>query len=108
VTYEVEGSGYINSSVVAEDLAGRVDGSGEIRLSGSAVSSDLRVTGSGRISSGELNTDACVAYIAGSGNVDVDVNLALDVTITGSGIVYYGGDPEITSHISGSGKIVRK
>jgi hypothetical protein len=107
VTYQLEGSGSIFSGVTAEDLSARIDGSGEIRLSGTVASSDLRVIGSGRIQSGQLITGVCTAYISGSGTVDTYVNQALDVTINGSGIVYYDGNPTITSQISGSGKIIK-
>jgi len=108
VNYELEGSGSINSSVTAENLAALLEGSGEIRLNGTAVSSDLRIIGSGRIKAGQLNTDACVAYISGSGTLDTDVNHALDVTIIGSGIVYYSGNPVVESYISGSGKVIKQ
>jgi len=85
VNYELEGSGSINSSVSTESLAVQLEGSGEIKLNGTAVNSDLSLIGSGRIKAGQLNTDTCVAYISGSGTTDTDVNLALEVTIIGSG-----------------------
>jgi len=56
----------------------------------------------------QLNTDVCVAYFSGSVIIDTDVNNTLDVTIIGSGVVNYFGNPVITSDISGSGKIVRQ
>jgi len=108
VEYALEGSGEINSSVTTENLAASIEGSGEIRLNGEALSTDLRITGSGRIEAGQLNTDACVAYISGSGTIDTDVNDALDVTIIGSGILYYSGNPAVESYISGSGKVVKQ
>jgi len=104
---EIGGSGYMNISAVTEDLTAQVNGSGEIRLSGTAVSSDFSVIGSGNINSGNLGTDVCTAYISGSGTIDAYVNQALDVTIVGSGIFYYDGDPAITKDISGSGKVLR-
>lgn len=107
VNYELEGSGSINSSVSTESLAARLEGSGEIKLNGTAVSSDLRLIGSGRINAGQLTTDTCVAYISGSGTTDTDVNHTLDVTIIGSGIVYYTGNPVVESNISGSGKVIK-
>jgi hypothetical protein len=94
--------------VSAEDLACQIDGSGEIRLNGASVNSELRVIGSGHIRGNQLNTDVCVAYISGSGTIDTWVNHALDVTIIGSGIVYYSGNPAVESYISGSGKAVKQ
>ena len=107
VTYELEGSGLINSNLTAETLVSQVEGSGEIRLSGTAVSEDLKIIGSGRIKADQVNADACVVYISGSGIADAWVNNALDVTIIGSGIVYYQGNPTVESYISGSGKVIR-
>jgi len=107
VTYELEGSGLINSNLTVETLVSQVEGSGEIRLSGTAVSEDLKIIGSGRIKADQVNTDACVVYISGSGIADTWVNNALDVTIIGSGIVYYEGNPTVESYISGSGKVIK-
>jgi hypothetical protein len=108
VDYDLEGSGSINSHVTTENLVALVEGSGEIRLNGSSVNSDLRLIGSGRIRAGDLNTGACVAYISGSGTIETDVDHALDVTIIGSGNVYYSGDPVVESYISGSGKVIKQ
>jgi hypothetical protein len=105
---EIEGSGNIDCAADVENLYSQIEGSGEIRMNGSALNSELRVIGSGHQRAGEFNTDVCIAYISGSGIIDTDVNNSLDVTITGSGIVNYFGNPVITSHISGSGKIVKQ
>ncbi len=105
---ELEGSGNIDCVGDVENLYSQIEGSGEIKISGSALNSELRVIGSGHLRAGELNTDVCTAYISGSGIIDTDVNNSLDVTIIGSGIVNYFGNPVITSYISGSGKIVKQ
>jgi hypothetical protein len=107
-TFELEGSGSITGSIITGNLAALVEGSGEIRLSGEAVNADLKILGSGRINANQVNTDVCLAYISGSGIIETFVNNALDVTIIGSGTVYYEGDPTVESYISGSGKVVRQ
>jgi hypothetical protein len=107
-TLDVAGSGNIDCAAEVKSLTSRIEGSGEIRINGSAQRSDLKVIGSGRQRAGEFNTDVCIAYISGSGIIDADVSNSLDVTIIGSGIVNYFGNPVITSHISGSGKIVKQ
>lgn len=108
VRLELEGSGNVDCSVEVENLYSQIEGSGEIRINGSTLNSELRVIGSGHQRAGELHSDVCKAYISGSGIIDTDVSNSLDVTITGSGIVNYFGNPVITSHISGSGKIVKQ
>lgn len=105
---DLEGSGNIDCSADVENLLSRIEGSGDISINGTAVSSEFKVTGSGHIRAAQLNTDVCTAFISGSGVIDTDVNNTLDVTITGSGTVNYYGNPVVTSHISGSGKIVKQ
>lgn len=107
-TLELEGSGNIDFGTNVEDLYAECEGSGEIRLNGEARNSELRVIGSGHLRASQLNTDICIAFINGSGTIDTDVNISLDVTIMGSGTVNYYGNPVISSYISGSGKIVRQ
>ena len=107
-TLYLEGSGNIDCAADVKNLSSKIEGSGEIKISGSALNSDFKVIGSGHQRAGQLNTDVCIAYISGSGIIDTDVNNTLDVTIIGSGIVNYFGNPVITSYISGSGKIVKQ
>lgn len=104
----MEGSGYIDCGADVEDLYSQIEGSGEIKITGSAMNSELRITGSGHMRAGHLDTESCITYIIGSGTIDTRVSKTLDVTIMGSGIVNYFGNPVITSYISGSGKIVKQ
>jgi hypothetical protein len=107
-TLDLEGSGNIDCAADVKNLSSKIEGSGEIRINGSALNSDFKVIGSGHQRASELITDVCTAYISGSGIIDTEVNNSLDVTIIGSGIVNYFGNPVITSYISGSGKIVKQ
>lgn len=104
----LEGSGNIECEADMEDLYSQIDGSGEIKIIGSALNSEIRVIGSGHQRADQLSTDVCITYISGSGIIDTRVSKSLDVTIIGSGIVNYLGNPVITSYISGSGKIVKR
>ena len=107
-TLDLVGSGNIDCAADVQSLTSKIEGSGEIKINGSALRSDFKIIGSGHQGAGEFNTDVCIAYISGSGIIDTDVNNSLDVTIIGSGIVNYFGNPVITSYISGSGKIVKR
>jgi hypothetical protein len=104
----LEGSGKIECKADVEDLHSQIEGSGEIIITGSALNAEFRITGSGHQNGSQLTTDVCTTYIAGSGIIDTRVSKTLDVTIMGSGIVNYFGNPVITSYISGSGKIVKQ
>jgi len=105
---ELEGSGNINCDVVAENLTTQLEGSGEIKLYGDCIDADHKIIGSGSIKAGQVNSDVCVIYISGSGTVDAHVNNAMDVTIIGSGRVYYTGNPTIQQYISGSGEVIER
>ncbi len=104
----LEGSGNIECGADVDDLYSQIEGSGEIQTTGSALNSELRITGSGRQRASHLNSEVCITYIVGSGIIDTRVSKSLDVTIMGSGIVNYFGNPVVTSYISGSGKIVKQ
>jgi Putative auto-transporter adhesin, head GIN domain len=106
--FELEGSGLINCYLITENLSTQLEGSGKIILHGECISADHKIIGSGNIEAGEVSAEVCVIYISGSGTVDADVNEALDVTIIGSGKVYYTGTPAIESYISGSGEIIER
>src|SRR5436190_1477381 len=44
-------------------------------------------------------------HLSGSGDMQVNLSQTLDATISGSGSVYYRGQPLISTHISGSGTV---
>jgi len=67
---------------------------------------DIYLTGSGGFSGFALSAQSCQVNINGSGNCEVSTALRLDVSITGSGSVFYKGTPSIKDHISGSGRVV--
>lgn len=104
---ELSGSGSIECGFIAESIEAEVSGSGIMSLSGQAGNGYLRVSGSGEIRALQCDLSNCDANISGSGNVIVSVADALEAWISGSGCVYYMGNPGIISHISGSGKVVR-
>jgi hypothetical protein len=108
VNAQLEGSGLINCRLVSENLTASIEGSGEIKLSGESLNTDYKIIGSGQIKANYLNTGVSVVYISGSGVADTRVSNALDVTIMGSGIVYYTGNPSVESSISGSGKVIKR
>jgi len=104
----LEGSGLINCNLITESLEAQLEGSGEIKLRGECTTSDQNIIGSGKIKSSELESEECTVRISGSGIADVHVNNTLDVTIIGSGTVYYTGDPTIETYISGSGQVIER
>lgn len=101
----VSGSGNIDLEVDTEELKTTISGSGNAQLKGDATTHDITISGSGNIQSYDLATEKSTVKVFGSGKSEVSVSNELDITITGSGDVYYKGDPSINTQISGSGKL---
>ncbi len=106
LTLELKGSGEIDLDVEAEQLGSIVSGSGEIRLSGSAKALRHTIAGSGDLNAFRLETERSEIKITGSGNCELSASNRLEVLISGSGTVFYRGDPRTVSQVvSGSGKV---
>lgn len=105
----VSGSG--NISVEQADVDGKIDatvsGSGSIKvLDGSAKRTDLTISGSGGIEMPGVPVKNATTHTSGSGIMKINVSETLESSISGSGSVYYYGNPVISAHISGSGKLI--
>jgi len=83
-------------------------GSGNVRITDpmETYQMDISILGSGSFSGFLLNTQECQVDIVGSGNCEITAESSLDVSIDGSGSVFYKGTPLIKDHISGSGRVV--
>jgi hypothetical protein len=89
-----------------KDLA--ISGSGRINVGpgfGGQSSRDLAVSGSGTIDSRSLVSDAVEVAVSGSGIVRTGASRSLQAAINGSGRITYRGNPAVTSAVSGSGRI---
>lgn len=103
------GSGFIDvMDVNGSTLQAMVSGSGKIKVSGGTVSNQsLEISGSAEMDMAGTISQHTTGRIAGSGNMKVNVQQRLDVSISGSGRVRYLGNPVINSTISGSGAVAR-
>ncbi len=107
--FAVSGSGDIELEVETSDIQSAISGSGDIILSGNANTQEVAISGSGGISAYDLKTDKASISISGSGQCKVNVSSSLEVSIAGSGDVYYKGNPaKLDSSIVGSGDVVAK
>jgi hypothetical protein len=92
--------------LIADKVKAEILGSGNINLSGSAEKLYIEIAGSGDANCSEFVTNAVKIEIAGSGDCHVVANEELLVDITGSGDVFYAGNPsEFRTSVIGSGKI---
>lgn len=108
IDMDVSGSGsiYVNK-LEADYIDANISGSGSITVfEGAANEEHCHISGSGNIDLLNLPAVNVTTSTSGSGNTLVNVSQRLDVTISGSGSVYYLGRPVISTHISGSGKVL--
>jgi hypothetical protein len=110
---ENNGSGKISLDSVTgtEVLDVRMAGSGAVQCYESLP--DLKklmvaISGSGAFRGFPATTGECAIKSSGSGDCEITVKNKLDVTISGSGIVYYKGRPEIKTSDSGSGQLISR
>jgi hypothetical protein len=82
--------------------SGRITATG-----GAAISENLKTDGSGKIDISAVAAKNVKARTIGSGDIKVKVSDHLEATIDGSGSIYFDGYPVLTSHVTGSGKIIR-
>jgi Putative auto-transporter adhesin, head GIN domain len=103
------GSGNISLQKVTANSIVAISGqSGRISATyGTAVNEDLKTDGSGKIDISAIASKNVTARTNGSGDIKVKVSDHLDATIDGSGSIYFDGYPVLTSHVAGTGKIIR-
>lgn len=103
---ELTGSGEIELDVETQQLESIISGSGEIRLRGSTKALRHTISGSGDLKAFNLETKRSEIKITGSGNCELSASNQLNVLISGSGTVFYRGDPQtVSQEVSGSGKV---
>jgi hypothetical protein len=107
IDLRLSGSGLIDVALdMKNDVNAQLGGSGLIFLEGDAKNAIYTMTGSGKIESFGLHVDNSDVDIDGSGRCETTAYYNLDVYITGSGTVWFKGDPRISRKISGSGRII--
>jgi len=104
----MSGSGGISfKQLDAEEVDVKISGSGKISLdAGSAEEMSTKISGSGKLNAERFEVSEFSGAISGSGGARITCKDELDVKISGSGNVYYHGDPRVNSVSSGSGKTV--
>ncbi|QHL86636.1 hypothetical protein GU926_03945 [Nibribacter ruber] len=103
----MSGSGFIDYSGNLKKLYVLHSGSGDVDLFGSTSYLESTLSGSGRLRGFAMATDSAKTTLTGSGYQQVWVNNFLEVIITGTGNVYYRGQPWFTStYTTSSGKLI--
>lgn len=104
---DMSGSGVIDlATETKNEVLANISGSGLIFLEGDAKSANFYISGSGKIQGFNLEVDNSTIDITGSGRCETKAFNRLDVSISGSGNVYFKGRPTVKSRISGSGRLI--
>jgi hypothetical protein len=85
----------------------KIAGAGNIKASGTATIQDLQILGTGNFSGEHLQGDAISVNIAGAGRAKVNAERVLTIEIGGVGSVTYLGNPHVTQHVGGLGRVNR-
>ena len=102
----VSGSGSIKGMVDAPLIDISVSGSGSIDLSGRTKELDAEISGSGNLHCSDLLSENTKVHVSGSGNAHVFASVSLEASVSGSGDVFYLGDPASPKiSTSGSGSV---
>lgn len=102
----VSGSGEMELDIESDDVESGISGSGEIELTGMARTHHVSISGSGKLRADDLRVETYNIHISGSGSCRIYASKEIDASVSGSGSIYYKGDPDkVYSKASGSGKL---
>ena len=106
IRFRLSGSGDVDGNVDAPSVKAYSSGSGDIRLSGKTKDFLCEIRGSGDVKCADLKSENANVSVKGSADVRVFASVSLKVTVSGSGDVYYSGNPSNPEiKISGSGEV---
>ena len=87
----------------------RLSGSGDLKAEGKVDELDISISGSGDVDTRDLIASEAFVKISGSGDAKVYAKDYFEGIVSGSGDIYYYGNPEhISTSVSGSGDIRKK
>ena len=79
-------------------------GLGDFEISGEKQPElDIHITGKGNVEAYGMEVGNCQINISGVGNCEVNVSDLLDIQVSGVGHLFYMGNPELNTDISGVG-----
>ncbi len=106
MSFHNSGSGRIEWKLAADEVHIGTSGSGHIQLKGQARELECSVSGSGKVEAGDLEVqNRSDIHISGSGSCTIATNGVIQGRISGSGGIYYKGNPgNVDVTHSGSGR----
>jgi len=100
------GVGYLDVDIEADSLHTEITGSGTVKLTGAVRKHDIISASVADINAYGLVTDTTIVDHRGVGSVYSFVNALLKASLSGTGNIYYKGDPIVDEHITGTGKVI--
>jgi len=87
----------------------RVSGSGALQahLAGRVEEERVSISGAGSYRADRLHAGDATVSVSGVGNVLLHAERTLRASISGAGVIEYVGDPKVTEHVSGIGRVKR-
>ena len=96
------------TGIKAPALTMTLSGSGILTATGTATRLDVTLDGSGKAQLSQLTASDAHAVPSGSGVIQVTATTSLDAAVSGSGVVFHGGNPpRVTTSVTGSGTVMR-
>ncbi len=107
LSISVSGSGSIKlDKLTTDEVSISISGSGSILAEGPGSDvADISISGSGSVTAENFKLGDADVAISGSGRCKIWVEDALVARISGSGSLYFKGDPNVDAKSSGSGKV---
>ncbi|MBU0487142.1 MAG: DUF2807 domain-containing protein [Bacteroidetes bacterium] len=94
-------------SLNIQNLTIEVQGSGNAEFAGKSKVANISIKGSGSCNAASLSVKSAAVNISGDGSCRISVSEALNVELSGSGNVYYKGNPAISSSVTGTGRLIQ-
>lgn len=104
----VSGSGGIKlDDLRSNRVKASVSGSGGLFIGngGMAEEFEASISGSGNVRAEDFKAENVEVHVSGSGNCSIHAVETLKARVAGSGSVYYSGNPQVDSSVSGSGRV---
>lgn len=106
----LKGSGNIElQSLACKEVNAELSGSGKLNIyGGNANQIHSKLKGSGNFNAAHFTVNEAWINLSGSGNATLRITDYLDAKLTGSGNIYYYGNPRVKKNITGSGRVEPK
>ena len=92
----------------ADTLHVRGSGALSAKLAGRVGTENVSISGAGSYAAERLIAQSATVSVSGVGNVVVYAERTLNADISGAGVIEYIGNPDVTRHVTGIGRVERR